>query len=336
MYALLNTVDEHIKENGIPFKNIEISSKYFPASFNQAIINYLKKNNPSYKDENPIPNYIINHTLGKTRLIVTGNDNHNTLVIFSDDTVYDKTIPGKLLSEGSIIKHADDIERANIEKLLQDNIISPRFLKNIEDVPHLSSIMINIGRQINEYIDYLNYIYTNQLLEEKDEKTISFLYTTPTPSPNNPSHSSKTSSSKERYYNIISIKEREDILEQYNYLYRGIAINNKNNEIDSINYLYKLKENCYVLIMEPYKGDKHTKILHLYLEENITKDLFVKLTKRYLELPRDIITMTPDLTRHNHTTVDYFEKLISSVLTQDYHNLHTATKTKIKKAQSDF
>lgn len=335
MYALLDTVNDHIKEKGISFKDIEISSDYFPISFNKAIVEYLINNNTTYTDTRIIKNYILHYEFGTTRLIVTGYDKYNTLVIFSDNATFDPYIRGKLLTESAVIKKANEIEFEMVNRLLQEKLITRRFLKKEEEVPCLSIDMIKSGDRINKYIDYLNYIYQSNLLKEQNNKNITFDYTSPIPSKNTPSYKTLSKTSK-RLNTIIPTSLREETLEQYDYLYKGIAINNKTNEIDIISYLYKLKENCYILIMEPYIGDKHTKILHLYLEDTITKERFKEITKYYLELPRDTITMTKDLTRHSHTTIETFQKLISSVLTEDYHLINTITKAKILKAKKDF
>lgn len=106
----------------------------------------------------------------------------------------------------------------------------------------------------------------------------------------------------------------------------------KSENTDSVYYvkLFKVKEKCK-LIMEPIEGNKYTKVVHLDKEKIKTGEI-KKILIDYLELSRNETTNTKEVTRHSHTTLDEYKKLLEYIITEKNNGISPSTKIRIDEA----
>ena len=129
-------------------------------------------------------------------------------------------------------------------------------------------------------------MYIEKLNEERDNKTVSLSFEAPEVGSSGIIRNNNTDSTgtRERVNSILPLDDRVNILESYNYMYVGYAFSNgydtnnqRGRELQYLNYLYNLGNNKYALVMEPYSGTSHTKIMIFESMEEITKDMFSKI-----------------------------------------------------------
>ena len=166
-------------------------------------------------------------------------------------------------------------------------------------------------------------MYIEKLNEERDNKTVSLSFEAPEVGSSGIIRNNNTNSTgtRERVNSILPLDDRVNILESYNYMYVGYAFSNgydtnnqRGRELQYLNYLYNLGNNKYALVMEPYSGTSHTKIMIFESMEEITKDMFSKIVKDVLELSSGEISLRGNIIRTNHTTMDTFGSLIGYVV----------------------
>ena len=114
---------------------------------------------------------------------------------------------------------------------------------------------------------------------------------------------------KERNNPIIPANDRIDVLNSYHYIYRDFAYNDNNKEIKYINYLYRLSDNQFLLVMEPYNGTKYTKMAIIesgYIEQ----EQFNDLVRHYLELSYYDFDLSGNTIKTSHTSLETYEEIM--------------------------
>jgi len=112
MYSILKRVDQYIRDFGIPFSSVRVSSQYFPEYFNRIVLKKLNSKLPYGSNNSYIKDYIF--TIcgnGKLKLLAISNNDKTTVVINQDDSEIDYEIAGYKLYEGDIIQEAKELEK---------------------------------------------------------------------------------------------------------------------------------------------------------------------------------------------------------------------------------
>ena len=210
MFYFLNKIDDYIRTNGIPFRNIEIDSSYLPAYFNYAILSKIRNSGtltfdmfaPSkytlaYDDNNCLYLEAIGFD-GRTRILVYSSNDCRRMV--------NSSIKGYKVTDGAIYKMTCLVKYTNaIRDIIMNNVKSnyPNetveyktkifyglmqdiFEKVYKEVGNDIYSLANYSKEINEatdniieYINYLNMAYKNDLLEYDKEKLVTVNFVTP-------------------------------------------------------------------------------------------------------------------------------------------------------------
>ena len=88
MYSFIQEINNYICEKCIPFKNISISSSYFPKCFNDAMLRELRfATGKSFYDKS-IDNYELVYENNILQLVARIKNNHTVLVIFNKELCF--------------------------------------------------------------------------------------------------------------------------------------------------------------------------------------------------------------------------------------------------------
>lgn len=318
-YSLLEKIDMYVRNYGFPFRSISISSTYFPEYFNKVVLEELNK---TLKDLNKrceefISEYIITYDETDTiKLMAYASNGLTRVVIYPKDVVFDNTI-GKKISEYDIIDKAKDMEIMAFNELMV--IARSRGLGsalNVERIAFTKRLKASTKRCI-AYIDFWNKEYTMKLKQEEEEKQSMIHYIKPEPVGEVRTLKAKGTGKVRknvRINNILSIDERKEALEAYDYLYKGYSYTDSKEKITHMNYIYSIGENCYALVIEPYSGDGFTKTLLHKTKEPMTQKRFEQLVRYVLDIPYTEVLKRRNIILTNHTTKASYEDTLSIIL----------------------
>lgn len=337
MKSFIEKIDSHIREDGIPFKQIVIPSSYLPTYINYAILQKINEK-VEYKDMFWPEEYALEYD-EKDRLFlraVSYNERTNTLIYSNNDYHFNCARKNKnalsdvdLYDFALILKHYETIRKRvynDIDKKY-GKILSPSQKNKIRyDAMHdfyiekynelgngirtICSLEDELDKSIElitSYIDYLNDAYQKDQLKYRTDKTVLISYDKKTSEIERKKQKNSFIEEKTRKNKVISMDERTKVLEGYGYEYFGIAKPIKNNKVEYYCYLYKDIENKYMIVMEPYSGTKYTKIIRVPSNKEISKQEFADICKTYLELPFKDSLELPNITRLGHTSIDSFK-----------------------------
>lgn len=346
MFYFLNKIDDYIRTNGIPFRNIEIDSSYLPAYFNYAILSKIRNSGtltfdmfaPSkytlaYDDNNCLYLEAIGFD-GRTRILVYSSNDCRRMV--------NSSIKGYKVTDGAIYKMTCLVKYTNaIRDIIMNNVKSnyPNetveyktkifyglmqdiFEKVYKEVGNDIYSLANYSKEINEatdniieYINYLNMAYKNDLLEYDKEKLVTVNFVTPDcDTVIRKSSDGNGNNNRERINKIIPANDRVNILNSFDYDYYCLAYSGSNSRIDYYCYLYKNYDDIPILVIESYSGINYTKVIYLERGYNYSKEEFSYLCKKYLELSNFDSFQTGRVIRFNHTNIEDFESNIKLVI----------------------
>lgn len=334
MNSILNMVDNYIKENNIPFKDITISYSYLPSYLNQAILNKIREikgNNYDFGSTEYTFSYDENDNL---YLIVHDSENMVNLIIANtklDLVDYKITVISeyKLIEEAIALKDLDEYRLvirnminneyktlSPIEKIkLENNIINSLAKNKINnssiDISTYNEELTNSANKINNYMSYLKDYYDKDMKEYSDKEEVGIYFSEPDSDYlGRKNEKNKYPKEYERVNEIIPFTARYHVLEKYPYIYSDYAYSDNYKEIEYMNYLYKLNETKYLLVMEPYNGIKFTRIAVINHEGEFTKEEFNNLVRHYLELSYIETIKDNSVVRPYHTTIETYEKVL--------------------------
>ena len=108
----------------------------------------------------------------------------------------------------------------------------------------------------------------------------------------------------------------------------------RSSNTNSVYYVkvFKVKEKCK-LIMEPFEGNKYTKVVYLDKEKLSSKEI-KEIVIDYLQLNRNETTNTDEMTRHSHTSLDEYKKLLEYLISEKNRGISSTTKIRIDEANN--
>lgn len=350
MYSMLQKIDEYIKENGIPFKEITFSYTYLDPYLDQVITSRIRKITGNDFNMGCLSYTLKYDNSGNLCLIANSNDDKSTFIIFDKSKTNKVDLPGSfnacgektIIEEAAMLKYLYDdrlLIRNRLYEMYPDISISDRVIAEnriLEDLMkvvfrelkenderilkkvHYKDLYVENTNRIIDYIEYLNDAYQNDLkfakLKEEEHKVMyGICYSEPesdTVTRKNFDNNGYNYGHKEKKYPVISFDDRYQILESYPYLYREYAYTTDRKEITFMNYLYNIGNNKYLLVMEPYNGVRATKIAIFESNETITREKFNELIRFYLQLSYIEALEEKSLIRSNHTSLETYKKNI--------------------------
>ena len=358
MFSLLNSLDEYIKEKGIPFKYLKIHYSYLPDYINQVILNHIRENCIGNDVELGPENYQLEYSNnGILYLLAKDTKEHVNIVISTSNESLDVDFPYRFIPEKKIIREACILKEVIKRKRLEEEQLKiskkSTFINYEETLKRNKEInecclsvfkdMIAIGEDILKYVDYekyleksykeiINYIdYINKMYQDSINSKFNnyhmngIRYNEPIGMRSNRSTGSSNiedSNLKERVNQVIPVSDRINAIEDYPYLYKDYAYKDTTTrEIIYMNYLFRTSKDNYILLIEPYNGMGYTKMIFLESEEFITRDDFAKTVQNYLELPFMEILKHKNIINCCHTRMETFEAILKCALIKEESNL---------------
>lgn len=350
MYSMLQKIDEYIKENGIPFKEITFSYSYLDPYLDQAIISRIRNITEEYFNRDCLYYTLKYDNNGNLCLIASSNKDKSTLVIYDKSKVEKADFSGNfsacsertIIEEAAMLKYLYDdrlLIRNRLYEMYPDISLSDRVIAEnrvLEDLMkvifrelkenderilkkvHYKNLYVENTHKIIDYIEYLNEAYQKDLklakeIEEEHKAMYGVCYSEPerdTIGKKSIDNNGYNYGTREKKYPIIPFDDRYQVLEKYPYIYREYAYTTDKKEITFINYLYNIGTNKYLLVMEPYNGIRATKIAIFECNENLTRERFNEYIRHYLQLSYIESLEEKSLIRSNHTTIETYKKNI--------------------------
>lgn len=343
MFYFLNRIDDYIRTNGIPFRNIEIKSSYLPEYFNYAILCKLRDSGSFVFDMFAPDKYVLDYDSNNNLYLeAIGRDRRTRLLIYSSRDIasgINSTEVGYKISDGSLYKDACLIKynmkrQEEVKKILKETYAYKplpervktlhKVMKDVRNecyatVGHDIYSLANYSKEVNEatdriiaYIDYLNICYTEDLMEYDKDKMVSISFI-PALADTVVRKSGNGNGNKERVNEILSADDRVKVLTSFKYDYYCLASSYSNKKIDYYCYMYESFDGVPILVMEPYSGTKYTRVVYLD-KRYYSKDEFALLCREYLELSNNESYETNRVVRFNHTDIGDFEDNLELVI----------------------
>ena len=316
MYSILKRVEQYVRDFGMPYKKVLISSSYFPENFNRVVLEELNKELPLGKREDYIKEYILSlEEDDELKLLTYASNNKTRLIISPEDRNFNYQLAGKKLSEYAVIEGIKKREKQAINDLVCISKAKGLGRRINIDLMPLDTELKQSAKLCIAYIDYLNKYYQEMLKSNSDREKSMIRFTEPETSTVIRRTKINSNGTVERVNSILSVDERIGVLEGYDYLYSGYAYSKNSNDIEYVNYLYDIGNNKYALVMEPYNGTKATKVQIIYSTDAIDMEYFNMLVRTTLNLPFSILCKRDDILRLYHSTMDSFENKLAVILT---------------------
>lgn len=117
---------------------------------------------------------------------------------------------------------------------------------------------------------------------------------------------------------LMDFNIRCEVLEDSKYTYKIEAFDRNKNvvENDYVVYCYNLPDKKVRLIAEPISGCKYTKVAYLKKDDMSLEDA-KDVSKQLLEYSQSDITNIDNITRHQHSDIEKYKKLIKYILGED-------------------
>ena len=316
MFSIINRVSLYMRDFGIPFENIYISSSYFPDSFNKIVLEELNKVLPKCEYERNFSEYIFSlEGNGELKLIVYARNGKTRLIILPDDAVIDYSIPGKKIRESAIVERVKRKEEKVINEIisyLRDKKLSERATITLS--PYEKELK-NTANMCISYIDYCNKYYKETLKADSETEESAIKYVKPESSTIIRRTVIGDNHKAERVNSIISVADRLQILKSYDYIYSGYAYSQSNKEVEYLNYLYCIGDGLYALIMEPYNATSATKVQFIKGgSDHISREEFESFVKEALRIPYSELLKRKDIMRLYHSTLENYDNKLSIIL----------------------
>ena len=141
---------------------------------------------------------------------------------------------------------------------------------------------------------------------------------------------------KERINGIIDYDKREDLLLSMHPIMVDYGTNEANNQIEYKCILYRVSDNEYKFLFEPFTGRKCTKVFFFKYNEEIKYGDFCRLAEKYLEMSEQEVIQSGYGIRINHTKEEVYNEVIRFVITEDQKlNVSQRLKQKINDLEYD-
>ena len=326
---MLEKISVFAKNNNISIPGLNYKfSNIIPNSFYDIVINYLMIANPKFKNKPKIENFYIKFDKNKNAYFefVGNNEEKTRLVLISDGIHYDNLPPAKVIKENVFLENVKNLEHARnyqLLKILPENF-KKRFMRE-EEIPFEN----DIDTLTQEIIHYITYLENEKIKSTEIDK----LYFDEAESSSNmtKSPSDNPRNSVERKHEEIPFEERKTVLDNYS---AEDTFEARSNNTSSIYYVkvFKVKEKCK-LVMEPIEGNKYTKVVHLDSNE-FSKGTLREIVIDSLQLSRSETTNTKEITRHSHTTLDEYKKLLEYLVNEQNNGISSTTKIRIDEASN--
>ena len=318
---MLKKIKEWAKENNFPFYSIvyKIDSN-FPKAFIDSLKSYISSTNPDYNEIKNLKDFTIIFDKDKNVYFEFVIGVNTRIHILENDVLYNDLAPSNKIKEEKFIKDVkfrDSSYLFNQLQTLPSDVRKRIKLQKIEEI---------LEKITNNIIDYANYC-----LEERKKLIEKIYFTESDSAKNNARNNIKNKVYQKIESETIPFEEREKVLDSYNAEYEFEAQAN-NTDSSYIVKVYNVKRKKYKIVMEPKEGNKYTKIVHID-KEKLSLGEVKEIVINALQLNRDQITQTKNITRHAHKSIEEYRKLLEYVIEKNNLGLNKTSKKHIDEAE---
>lgn len=318
--SMLKKIKEWAKQNNFPFSCIvyKIDSN-FPKAFVDTINDYMKFVNPGYDEKDSIKDFSI--IFDEDENVYLEFETAKTRIhILENDVSYRHLAPSSKIKEAKFIndmKYRDDryvfYQLANL----------PSDVKRRIRLQEIEEILEKIANNIVDYADYC--------LEERKKLVEKLYFTESDSAKNNTKNTTKTKNYIKKESESIPFEEREKVLDSYNAEYEFEAQANNTDSSYKIK-VYNIKNQKYKIVMEPKEANKYTKIVHID-KEKLSLTEAKEIVINSLQLNRDQITQSKNITRHIHKSIEGYKNLLEYVIEKKNLGISQTSKKHIDEAE---
>lgn len=320
--SILNNIKKWAEENNYPFTCIIYKiDKNFPKAFHDTIINYINSIRRKGEKAAKIEDFAIMFTPDKHVYLEFLYD-HNRVVITEDNVWYDKLPPAKIIRESTFLQDVEKLDNKRLNEFVSS--LSPEYAHRFSQTTTLEDMNKKITNNIIDYIEYC--------LEERKQSVekISFIEAEPAKNAHPTGHLPEQK--KPRKNEELSYDDRKNVLDSYPSEYEFEANASNTNSSYSVK-VYKVRNVKYRIIMEPKEGNKYTKVVHIN-KDKLSLGEAKTIVINTLELDRTQITNSSNITRHTHTSLSEFKKLIEYLVTENDSGITYSTKRNIEETET--
>ncbi len=334
--SILGMISDFAKEQKLTIRNIYYKfDDNIPSAFYETVINYFKTAQVLYNDEPKLDGFYIEITDNYDVLFYfLGNNNKTKLFVKEDGKFFEDLPSAKIINESMFLTSIKALDNHKNKEIIENlpKEFKNRFLKNTNQVVNIEQIFFAIGYNIIEYMKYLEDL--KEKIEESQRKEVEKLYFVEADASTNLTRlSSQTNNNQPNRKNIeIPINDRNNLLNSYSPAEQYEAISSNSTSTYYVK-VFAVKEKCK-LIMEPLEGNKYTKVVHLDTNA-LSKTNLRKIVIDSLELSRTEITKSQNISRHCHTTLDEYKKLLDYLIQEKDNGINYGVKKRIDEINKD-
>lgn len=299
-----------------------------PAAVESVMKCYIKSTRLSYQNTDVIDSFNIIFTPDKlVYLEILSQDKHSRVIIIDNNYSYESLPASKIIKEKQFledVKNKDNLFMQNVLANLPAEFKS-RFLKKENEVKNIEEMLKQLTQHIINYTEYC--------LQEKEKNIPNVFYTEPESSAISRTRNRNfpSDSQTERVNEEIDFNEREEILNSYESEIEFNATANNSNSVYRVT-VYKPSLKTYKLVMEPIEGNKYTKVVHIN-KDNLSMIEAQTIAISALQLSRNETSQDKTITRHAHTSIDEYRRLLEYIATKANNGLNEVKKKAIEEAE---
>lgn len=328
--SILSMISGFAQKHELTIRNIYYKfNENMPSALYDTVINYFKSALTFYVDDPKIDGFHIELTNDYDVLFCfLGNNGKTKLIVKEDGKFFENLHSAKIVSESQFLNSIKILDEKKNQEIINNLPLEfkNRFLKNDNQVTSIEQLFYNLGLNIMHYMKYLE---EEKLLSE--QRKIEKIYFVESDSSSNTKKLSQKLDNHQptRKNTEMSIQDRTQILDSYSPSDEFEAIA-KNAESTYYVKVFKTKDKCK-LLMEPKEGTKYTKVVHLN-SNKFPKPCIKKIVTDSLELSRQEISKVKDITRHCHTSLEEYKKLLDYLIQEKDNGINYGVKKRIDEA----
>lgn len=319
--SILNNIKNWGEQNNYPLSCVIYKiNKNFPKAFKDVINNYINSIRTTEETLEEINEFAIIFTEDKNVYLEFLCEGRRVIII-QDNTFYNNLPAAKLIKENKFLSDIKELDDTYLNEFI--STLPEEFAKRFTETTTLEDMTQKIAKNIIAYIEYL--------VEERKHHIEKIFFEEASPVTNTHSTRHSTTKNYERKNEEISFDERRKVLDGYHseYEFEAQARNTKSSYSVKV---YKVKNIKYKIVMEPKEGTKYTKVVHID-KTQLSLGEVRQIVIDTLQLDRDQISQSGNITRHSHTDLDEFKKLIEYLATNNDTGINYTTRKKIEEAE---
>lgn len=335
MDSFLTDISKYANKIDYPHNTVCIKFDSVPESFHEVALDYISRSNIE----------INRKTFKLDYFKLYFNDNLECAMVFYDpisksqyiikqENAYFKGLSGWYIKEKVFlhdIRLKEDYHYSNVLNSLPER--ERKYVKTLSEKEKMfTSEMLKSLETIKGYMKWI--VKETNIIDAVISDEIKYKVN-PMDSDAKKRNFKGTESERQWLNDPIAFSKRINELNKYKSIY-DIKASEIDESLEKDIYYVKVfsTKNKIVLIMEPKEARKYTKIKYID-SEMLTKEQTKQIAIETLSLNKEEITEQGDITRHTHTTIEEYRKLLKYVLKNVDDGLRYSTIERIKDANKN-